>query len=82
MKTAMQELIEALEKAKDHWKGDRKVDHDISTTYRAVILQAKCLLEKEKEQIEKAVRHGMNAPVFSSASNLSTDYYIETFKTA
>jgi predicted ATPase len=57
MKTAMQELIEKLEYSIQNSKDDYKIN------FQWIKFQAELLLEKEKEQIQKAFSDGQETPI-------------------
>ena len=61
MKTAMQELIEKL-----HARCDFCLEKELISewgTLRMTIIEAQSLLEKEKEQIQKAFSDGQETPI-------------------
>jgi hypothetical protein len=87
MKTALQELIEYLEKEhegvfKDEANGfiTEETRKDFQCSLEVVIDKAKSLLPKEKEQIETAFEEGMyNAAIVNFG--FGDEYYIKTYET-
>ena len=69
MKTAMQELIEYIEL----YQPKNKITDGIWS-------KEKSLLEKEKEQIEKAVTYGNRQDYYDATEELGNHYYNQTFK--
>ena len=68
--TAMQELIEYLEKYKDV----------IGGTSVMIIDKAKALLKKEREQIEKAFDYWDNPTGMKPEKMYGSDYFTQTYK--
>jgi hypothetical protein len=62
MKTAIQELIEKIQYSIDVQSGVSLTETQVNTL-KAVMLIAETLLEKEKEQIQKAFSDGQETPI-------------------
>jgi len=63
MKTAMQQLIDALEHKRDAWKADGNIsERRIRGSYVDAIITAKELLELEKQQITKSYAFTVQLP--------------------
>lgn len=82
MKTAIQELIERLEKHSMELKGSEKTIQ-ADGAIRMCIIEATELLEKEREQIENARKTGREAMVSSHskiAFKSDEQYFNDTYK--
>lgn len=84
MKTAMQELIEEIEQSQKRFidlaKADKKMKKGVDAILTATTLikmKAKSLLEKEKQQIIEACKHGANFE--NSPYKNAEDYFEQTF---
>jgi hypothetical protein len=83
MKTALQELIERLEEFKaEQLDPGQPCDRMQQLTVEICIQHATELLEKEREQIEKACAYGFKDALKPSGSQVLNwkQYYNETFK--
>jgi len=78
MKTAIQQLIEKLEELRDLHPSDGGLNQRVQRgKYVFAILEAKTLLETEKQQIIEAAKHGANFDISPYMS--ADDYFDKTF---